>query len=369
MRESNRRRFGLAIVFSVVAHATALVLILPIFVVYRIIRVLFDKENEVLRVALLFALLLHVVILMPLVQWMVSEQDTSDSELLTVDLWSSDQEAEKEKKKTPKEELEEYQPEEEVPKGQVVEAPPSKDKRRPEDSRFLAEQDSRVEKETRSRVQKPGEGQAAVKPEEQAERERSETEPGGMRVEQDGVAPLPEDLQPADQGEKSMEKHAPKSLADVNLKPSMEAIASALAGTGLDYLDGVVQGDMTALNTMGWTYASFFNRVKRMVERYWHPDVEYRQHDPYGNVYGFKDRVTVLLVVLRGDGSLHKAYVMSPSGAPFLDDEAKEAVEMAAPFPHVPEGLKDRRDGLVKFTFHFIVEVGARPVFRMRRYE
>ena len=47
---------------------------------------------------------------------------------------------------------------------------------------------------------------------------------------------------------------------------------------------------------------------------------------------------------------------------------AREAVMKAAPFPNVPGGLKDKRDGLVKFTFHFLVEVGERPVFRMRRY-
>jgi len=79
--------------------------------------------------------------------------------------------------------------------------------------------------------------------------------------------------------------------------------------------------------------------------------------------------VTVLLVVLHPDGSLKHLYVMDPSGASFLDDEAYEAVQQAAPFPNVPPGLRDRKDGLVKFTFHFIVEVGSQPVFRMRRYK
>ena len=65
---------------------------------------------------------------------------------------------------------------------------------------------------------------------------------------------------------------------------------------------------------------------------------------------------------------MKKLYVMRPSGAVFLDREAFEAVEKAGPFPNVPDGLKDRRDGLVKFTFHFIVDVGESPVFRIRRY-
>jgi TonB family protein len=75
-----------------------------------------------------------------------------------------------------------------------------------------------------------------------------------------------------------------------------------------------------------------------------------------------------LLVVLRGDGSLKKVYVMDPSGALFLDDEAEEAIEKAAPFPNVPPGLIDKKDGLVKFTFQFLVTVGEQPIFRMRRY-
>jgi TonB family protein len=191
---------------------------------------------------------------------------------------------------------------------------------------------------------------------------------GGLKAEQHGVAPMPSDLAAEEQGETASLKRAPPSLEDINLQPSMQAMASALAGTGLDHLDGVLDGDATALNTMGWKYASFFNRVKRAVERYWHPDREYRRRDPYGNIYGFKDRSTSLLVVLRGDGSLKNIYVMDPCGAPFLDDEAKEAVELAAPFPNVPDGLKDKRDGLVKFTFQFLVEVGESPVFRIRRY-
>ncbi len=45
------------------------------------------------------------------------------------------------------------------------------------------------------------------------------------------------------------------------------------------------------------------------------------------------------------------------------------SVEKAAPFPNVPPGLIDKKDGLVKFTFHFLVTVGEQPIFRMRRYQ
>jgi TonB family protein len=308
------------------------------------------------------------------VHWVITREPDETDQRFLVDLWGRDLArddtltAPEEEEKTPEEQLDEYEPEEEVPEGQVVRAPPSPDRRRPEDARFLSEHDSRVEHESASRTRTPGAGQASATPQLQGKGQDAETRPGGMVAEEHGVAPLPSDLARADEGEAAAEKRAPPSLADINLEPSMSAMTAALAGTGLDHLDGVIEGDHTALNTAGWEYASFFNRVKRRVEQYWHPDLEFKRRDPYGNIYGFKDRTTVLLVVLRGDGTLKKLYVMRPSGAPFLDDEAYQAVSRAEPFPNVPSGLMDKRDGLVKFTFHFIVEVGSAPVFRMRRY-
>ncbi|MBW2276558.1 MAG: TonB family protein, partial [Deltaproteobacteria bacterium] len=256
----------------------------------------------------------------------------------------------------------------EFPNKVVVDSPPAEDPRKSDDARFASASDSRVEQESVSSVRTPGAAEAAPSPELAGQGKDAQEKPGGMVAEEHGVAPLPSDLERADKGEASVEKRAPPSLADINLDPSMSAMTAALAGTGLDHFDGVVEGDHTAVNTAGWEHASFFNRIKREVEQYWQPGMEFRRRDPYGNIYGHKDRTTVLLVVLRSDGSLKKLYVMNPSGAPFLDDEAYEAVSQAAPFPNVPDGLKDTRDGLVKFTFHFIVEVGSSPVFRMRRY-
>lgn len=367
MRASDRRRFQLAVLFSLLAHATAAIVLAPIFALWHAVKALSKKENEPLRVALLLAILLHFLVLVPLVQVLQAIQpERPVSGYLEVDLLDAKQAAEEERK--PAKILDAYEPEEEVPKGQVVSVPPSRDTRRPEDARFLAEQDSRVDRESRSRVQAPGTGDRTSQQSSQGTGQDSATVPGGMRADEVGAGPLPSAFERAEGGEAAVRRGAPPSLEDVNLEPSLHAMASAISGSGLDYLDDVIDGDSTALNTLGWRYASFFNRVKREVERYWHPDKEYRRRDPYGSIYGFKDRVTILLVVLEGDGSLKNLYVMEPSGAPFLDEEAVEAVELAAPFTNVPEGLKDRRDGLVKFTFYFLVELGEQPILRMRRY-
>jgi TonB family protein len=318
----------------------------------------------------LLAILFHVCLVVPIGRMIFRSMapPPGGGEPVVVDLWGSAPLPEA--AKTPEQELEEYEPDAVIPDGEVVRDPALADRRPPKiKPRFVASFDSRAEKETRSRFRTPGQENVAPAPQLGGQGADSETTPGGMRLEEDGVSPLPSDLERDKGGTFSTALRAPWSPEDVSLNPSRQAMAGAIAGSGLDYLEDVVDGDATTVNTAGWEYASFFNRVKSKVERFWKPGAEYRQRDPYGNIYGLKDRVTVLLVVLFPDGRLKKLYVMDSSGAPFLDDEAYEAVDQAAPFPNVPKGLRGKRDGLVKFTFHFVVEVGEAPIVRMRRYE
>ena len=138
--------------------------------------------------------------------------------------------------------------------------------------------------------------------------------------------------------------------------------------SGLENLKDVPRGDELSLDSASFKHASFFNRIRERVRQQWHPDKAFRLNDPDGRKTGEKDRTTELLVVLNADGSLNRLYVERASGADFLDDEAWRAIENAVPFPNVPADLVDSADGLVKFTFVFIVEIGQPPVFRMRRY-
>ena len=368
MKQRVRDRFFLAMVFAVLFHVTAFVLLLPLLAAWELLKEIFRGNNETLKVALLLAVLLHLALILPVVHGILMfREDVVDDKPVLVDLWQEPEPAEPEK--TPEQELEEYEPEAELPEGQVVRVPESKDHRPPEEARFLAEKNNRVKEERASGIRMPGVSASAPSPEIKGATTGARTDPGGMRVPELVVGPEPPpDLKKTEKGSVDDTKPGDPALNDVNLNPNESVMASVLAGTGLDHFDDVINGDETQVNTKGWEFASFFNRVKQQVERFWHPDREYRRRDPYANIYGYKDRETVLLVVLRGDGSLKKAYVMEPSGVPFLDDEAREAVEQGAPFPNVPEGLKDKDDGMVKFTFHFIVQVGDQPIIRMRRY-
>lgn len=114
----------------------------------------------------------------------------------------------------------------------------------------------------------------------------------------------------------------------------------------------VEEGDRTALNTSRSIYWSFFEQIRGRVEREWHPMDVYRAEDSAEQRARRIDRYTVLDVTLDGDGRVTAVMVARPSGLDFLDREAVRAMRAAAPFPNVPEGLKDL-NGRVSFRFGF----------------
>jgi TonB family protein len=156
---------------------------------------------------------------------------------------------------------------------------------------------------------------------------------------------------------------------DLNLQPNVDALQKAIGrGQGsMDYLKDVDDGESTALNSKKWAHAAFFNRVKKQVADQWHPDVVYVQHDPQGNVYGVKDRVTVLRIHLSPDGRMASWTMLQSSGVDFLDDEAIHAFQKAQPFPNPPRALVES-DGQIHFNFAFIFELSGRTQFKVFKY-
>jgi TonB family protein len=160
----------------------------------------------------------------------------------------------------------------------------------------------------------------------------------------------------------------PSELDAKDILPNMDNVVGNGGDTAIkDYLD-VPEGEKDLINRKQTRYWSFFDRMKRGVKRQWNPNDVYRVNDPRRQVYGVEDRMTVLKVTLDGNGAVHQIIVEKPSGAPFLDKEAKRAFRAASPFPNPPEGLKDEQ-GRISLRFGFFLDIESRGsrIIRFRR--
>jgi len=310
-------------------------------------------------------------------------------------------------------------------KGQVVDVPPTPDSSRPEDARFLSEHNTNVEKESVSRHQRKDYGVAQSRPtvaDYKRSRSQDQDQPGdqeiamvtrkrgrkGAATEEESFAfELPDikkrqslklklDLdmgsmasyQPSDElkgnsdrlrlrtgnlsqeAEQGGEDGEHEESVAMFKRPSLDSLDMVSGAPANDYIRDVPKGEETMLNSREFKYATFFNRVKRVVSEHWSPGEVYLRNDPYGNVYGVKDRYTVLNVRLDSEGALQDVSVAQSSGVGFLDDEAIHAFQGASPFPNPPRGLVEQ-DGHIRFQFGFYFEIGERPrirAFRSRRY-
>ena len=307
-------------------------------------------------------------------------------------------------------------------KGQVVEVEPN-GRKPPKDARFLAEHDSRVKKETLSRHRRASNlpfrrkvtRNRSKRPKRARLVSRSLTvynpKPGGNRGKTKKAAPklavprikrsrrlalemsrhgafanslrrdplrgrgrsLVVALRPT-RTKGSGKKHDRSGKGPgipvpniLSLRPNFGTLSRIAGAPTPDHHPDVAEGEETLLNAREWKYATFLNRVKRGVAQHWRPGVYLRRRDPYGNVYGFRDRVTVLVVTLTREGKVKGLLVRRSSGLRFLDRVAIRAFEQAQPFANPPPGLVGS-DGLIRFKFGFYVELSMRARFRIFRF-
>lgn len=242
-----------------------------------------------------------------------------------------------------------------------LEAPEVEEK--PEEARFADRYESKADKEM-VRKALPG---ALARPRAPVPQQESPPRPDETEGETE-QQPAPEETPPSpeldsdgvEMRREQQESAAPRTDPS-ELFPSLhDAQAAEMLGEGgsIDYLRDVAEGDKTLLNRKRTRYWAFFDRVKQQISKTWAPVDEYRKRDPYGNVYGVKDRYSTVDVTLNGDGTVRRLYLSRASGLDFFDDEAVRALQAAAPFHNPPEGLKDQ-DGLIHFTFGFYFEISS----------
>ncbi len=311
----------------------------------------------------------------------------------------------------PQERVEPRKEPEPTPKGRVVDVAPGNGVKPDDDARFLAERNNRVDKETLSRDRTLNYRNAAPRP---STTLRPNAGAGHDEVEKDVVAG--NGGQGADNAPpKSVEK---KGSLELPSQQKRDRLALRLDGQGGEYrnqaesdelignsqrlriqqggpngddstasagragtqalrtltpsstvldkiagapasdmtpLDDVEEGAGTYLNTREWKFSSFFNRVKQTVGMHWDPNSAVRQRDPTGEIFLYKDRYTVLSVVLDQKGGLKTVAVDKSSGVDFLDSEAVAAFRRSQPFPNPPPGLQNA-DGEIRFGFGFYLE-------------
>ncbi len=142
------------------------------------------------------------------------------------------------------------------------------------------------------------------------------------------------------------------------LVPNFGTLARISGSPSDDYVPEVAEGEGTFLNTKEFKYATFFIRIKDGVSDYWADlmHTEYRRRDPTGNIYGIRDRTTLIRVALNRAGELDDISIEESSGVDFLDSVAIEAFRRAQPFPNPPSGMADP-DGGIRFNFLFHVQM------------
>jgi len=298
-----------------------------------------------------------------------------------------------------------YEPPEPIPEGQVVDAPavPTAESEAPDDARFLGETAQHVARETRAHIRiagphrvgssisapgtagrrapvpgplgptasGPGAGDDPARNGNEfilmAPGETGEAGEPGPLVDERGAASATRPVPPGARSPLTdgQDGTSPLPRGDA-LALGVEEIAQAIAGSGIDRLDGVESGDETALSTRPWAHAGFFRRVRDRVAQFWDVRGAFAHYDPLGSVYGYRYRETVVLVTLDCAGNLDGTILLEDSGARFLDELAVDSIAQAAPFHNPPQELCDRRRDIISFTFGFYVETDQGPSLRVQ---
>jgi len=195
----------------------------------------------------------------------------------------------------------------------------------------------------------------------QAYRPRTAPAPAGQEARGEGGqgGSGPEGPRPGDGGDRGAGERRSAGPEPV-LKPTAAFYDQLGGGPFADYVPGVDVGESTVLNTRAWAHAGYMNRVKAAVADAWDPGPESRARDPDGKRIFYKDRATVVRVVIDGKGALKDLEVAQSSGYDFLDQLGLEAFRKAQPFHNPPAALVGVQ-GEFQFYFTFVMTTGPRP--------
>ncbi len=127
---------------------------------------------------------------------------------------------------------------------------------------------------------------------------------------------------------------------------------------GGEYIQGMKQGEVSALNTKEFVFYSYFERVRRQLDSSWQPLLRGQVAKLYKNgrkLASNSDYVTRTLVTLNSKGEVARVQLVEESGTVDIDDAALDALNKAGPYPNPPKGLMDA-SGQVQIRWDFVLK-------------
>lgn len=162
----------------------------------------------------------------------------------------------------------------------------------------------------------------------------------------------------------------PVSLSDIGVKisttqksPSEKAknwASNSLgeAVTGGQYMQGMKEGETSALNTKEFVFFSYFERVRKQLDQTWQPLVRGQIERIYKtgrHLASETDFVTRTLITINAKGEIVRVQLLQESGAMDLDSAAVNALNKAGPYPNPPKGLLDQL-GNAQIRWDFVLK-------------
>ena len=137
-------------------------------------------------------------------------------------------------------------------------------------------------------------------------------------------------------------KLSPKDTATYEKERNWANQATGETIRGGQYIQGMKEGDTSALNTKEFVFYSYFERVRRQLDQAWQPILREQIQRIYKNgrkLASNMDYTTRTMVTLSAKGEIVRVQLLEQSGTTDLDQAAVDALNKAGPYPNPPKGL------------------------------
>ena len=127
---------------------------------------------------------------------------------------------------------------------------------------------------------------------------------------------------------------------------------------GGQYIQGMKEGEVSALNTKEFVFFSYFDRVRKQLDQAWQPILRENIEHIFRSgrhLASHADYITRTVVTLSGRGEIMKVQLIEESGTHDLDQAAVDALNKAGPYPNPPKGLVDTT-GAIQIRWDFILK-------------